>query len=226
MAGGGTEGTNHRPVRIERTWAGGGGGATAQRAKREGRDRPPDALCECTRTLADARGKRPGQPGDADGCARRTRVSRPQHFVSSRAAQSGGRAEEEGGERRAGGEARGAEVARAALRNMAEPPRDRRRTNGERPARPCGLGRGGPGLEIQNLTLGQPSASSPELGVAGRGAPSAARSLARNPAPAASRGTPCGPLGRAGPANGGKEPKASGAGPRRLLCPPFGEIQK
>lgn len=42
-------------------------------------------------------------------------------FVSSRAAQSGRRAREEGGERRVGGEARGAEVARAALRNMAEP---------------------------------------------------------------------------------------------------------
>lgn len=36
-------------------------------------------------------------------------------FVSSRAAQSGRRAREEGGERRVGGEARGAEVARAGV---------------------------------------------------------------------------------------------------------------
>lgn len=190
-------------------------GVTAQRAKREGRDRPPDALCECTRTLANARGKRPGQPGDQDGRSRRTRVSRPQHFVSSRAAQSGRRAGKEGGERRAGGEARGAEVARAALRNMAEPPRDRRRpmASGRR-----GPEAWGPGLEIQNLTLGQPSASRSELGVAGRGVPNCS---VGNPEPSARRvsWSPVRIPGRAGPANGGKEPGASGAGPRLLLLP-------
>lgn len=76
----------------------------------------------------------------------------------------------------------------------------------------------GLGLEIQNLTLGQPSASRSELGVAGRGAPNCSF---RNPEPSARRvsWSPVGTPGRAGPENGGKKPEASGAGPRRLLLP-------
>lgn len=129
---------------------------------------------------------------------------------SERQAGRGGGRREAGRRRGAGG---GGGTGRAPQHGGA--PRDRRWPMASSRRAPAARG---PGLEIQNLTLGQPSASRSELGVAGRGAPNCSF---LSPEPSACRvsWSPVGTPGRAGPANGGKEPQASGAGPRRLPLP-------